>query len=591
MRIPSFHVADRRNIRLATCDQAPQIMILTGPNGCGKSTLLDALRTAPGSDGRILYIGPHRISGRQRVRMRYLAGPRLLMQDLQSNQDLPNYEGITIHTRTRSAWDSDETNSYLKYALCQIELDRQTALTDRYDATGLVTRDSMPDVWTPLRDMTQNLLPHLEFAKIDVSDRDRIQCLWKVHEPNIHVDIDDLSSGEKAIINLFFPLIENRIQTLIAKCKSQSDDAAHTRGHPSSTDICVLMDEPELHLHPNLQAKVLDYLRKVTIRDAVQFILATHAPTIVEQATSEELFLLRPSQMVSPEENQLIRIASDEQRLALMREVFGSTSNITAMRPILVVEGHRATAGSTRPADERILTFLSDRFAQVTVMPGGSKAECKVLAQSLSDILSDEVTRRLKAYALVDRDLESCVPHNPLMQYLPVSMIENFLVDPEVIWKAIVTVRHKTDLGNEEDVARALDVILDGLTGHETDRRIKSAVGFHSFRLHDPVDAVNDQVTKHTQLLKERTSPDVIDKLKSEAHGELQHLEEAKKRRENYDGKKILEELYRRHLTKTGMSKEIFVYECARNAAKRKLVKRFVEDLFQTIENMDQQFT
>ena len=59
--------------------------------------------------------------------MRYLAGNRLSMRELQSRQDLPGYEGINIHSRSRSAWDYDETSNYLKYSLCQVELDWQNS--------------------------------------------------------------------------------------------------------------------------------------------------------------------------------------------------------------------------------------------------------------------------------------------------------------------------------------------------------------------------------------------------------------------------------------------------------------------------------
>ena len=204
MRIPNFSIVNNRSLRYAACGQLPKVMILTGPNGCGKSTLLDALRQAEGPSGPILYVGPHRISGRQEVRMRFLSGQKLRMRELQSNLRLPSYEGIDIHSRSRSAWDFDETSSYLKYALCQIELDRQAAITARFDNYRMIDRDTMPDIWLPLKEMTENLLPHLYFDKIDVSNRDRIQCLWNVHEKNIKVDIDDLSSGEKAIIHLFF---------------------------------------------------------------------------------------------------------------------------------------------------------------------------------------------------------------------------------------------------------------------------------------------------------------------------------------------------------------------------------------------------
>lgn len=42
----------------------------------------------------------------------------------------------------------------------------------------------------------------------------------------------------------------------------------------------------------------------------------------------------------------------------------------------------------------------------------------------------------------------------------------------------------------------------------------------------------------------------------------------------------MLAEFYRRHLHTSGMSKEIFIYECARRASDRKRVKKFVDDLF-----------
>ena len=513
--------------------------------------------------------------------MRYLAGEKLFMRKLQSDQNLPNYEGINIHSRTRSAWDFDETSNYLKYALCQIELDRQAALTERFDKDGKITEGSMPDIWNPLKAMTENLLPHLHFYKIDVSNKDSVQCLWNVHAKNIQVDIDDLSSGEKAVIQLFFPLIENRIQSRLEQSKGAN--VITTTDH-TAEKVCVLMDEPELHLHPNLQGKILDYLRSLAAREHVQFILATHSPTIVEQASSEELFLLRPSEMVRVGENQLIRIASDDEKLHLLRDVFASTSNITAMRTILVVEGRKADDDSRGAADEKILSFLSDRFAQLTILAGGNKNQCKTLAHSLSQILSDELSSTLSALALVDRDLELEDSKSPNVLFLPVSMIENLLVDPEVIWEAIVTVRHKTTLTDQTMVGTALDGILNDMKEHELNRRIKAGVGSYTFRLHDPINTGSEQATEHVKQVQDATSESAIGELRKEAADQVKKLCAERTRRENYDGKKILDEFCRRYLHRSGMSKEIFVYECARAAAKRKLVKGFVKDLFNQIE-------
>ena len=423
MRIPSFSVSNRRNIRFASCDQTKPIMIITGPNGCGKSTLLDAIREDAANTDHVLYVGPHRSSGRQQVRLRYLSGDRLSMRKVHTDRKLRSYEGISIHSTSRSAWDLDETGSYLKYAMCQIELDRQSALTQRFDRDGEINRHSIPDVWRPLRDMCASLLPHLTFEAIDTTDRDHVRCLWNVHSAGTKVDIDDLSSGEKAIVQLFFPLIEHRIQALIELSKGRE----HEEDAPSlDAELCVLLDEPELHLHPNLQSNILNYLRALSSRESTQFILATHSPTIVDGADSDELYLLRPTELTDGITNQLIQIASTTEKLEMMRTVFGSTSNITAMRPILVVEGRNTDDSSRRPSDSKIYELLNEEFARFSIVSGGSKAQCVVLAKSLSELLAREIDSTIRAIALVDRDIDTDDQDSSTTYHLPVSMIENF---------------------------------------------------------------------------------------------------------------------------------------------------------------------
>ncbi len=572
MRIPNFTVRNQRAVRLASCDEVPQVMVITGPNGCGKSTLLNALRDVGTGDGRTLYVSPHRNSRRQQVQMRFLAQTRIEMSSLLSTNSLPGFDGLNIPSRERDAWNFDEAQSYLKYSLCQIEIDRQTAIADRFDTTGAVLRADMPDVWAPLRELAHNLLPHLQFHRIDLTNRDQIKCHWRVHSKDVLVDIDDLSSGEKAIIQMFFPLIEHQVNRHLASMRGIGEIAA--RG-----SLAVLMDEPELHLHPNLQAKVLDYIRSLSMRENVQFILATHSPSMVEQAVNEELYLLRPAELTSGDTNQLARIASDEERLATLRAVFGSMSNVTALRTILVVEGRAADKGSRRPADGRIYGFLSDQFGQLTVLSGGGKSECQTLLRTLNELLAP-IAPNLKAVALLDRDTLTTTPTDSRVMYLPVSMIENLLIDPDVVFKAIETVLHKTSFQTPDDVARAIDTILDELFDHEVSRRVKAAVASRTFRIHDPVAEARRQVEEFTDSLLGELSQQYFEGVEREATQTAETLKAAVRRRELYDGKKIIDEFFKRHIHGSGMSKEIFVYSCAKEASSRHSVSEFVQALF-----------
>jgi putative ATP-dependent endonuclease of OLD family len=174
---------------------------------------------------------------------------------------------------------------------------------------------------------------------------------------------------------MFYPLVEQQIRDLLAEIQGQKKTA-------EAPDSCVLIDEPELHLHPNLQVKVFDYLRILTSTLPTQVIVATHSPTIVEHASFEELFFLRPTELVVSGENQLVQIASDDERLKSLQEVFGTTSNLTAMQPIVVVEGILQTEKAATISDRKLYRAMNPGFDKVTLLPGGGKSECIRLLQS-----------------------------------------------------------------------------------------------------------------------------------------------------------------------------------------------------------------
>ena len=63
----------------------------------------------------------------------------------------------------------------------------------------------------------------------------------------------------------------------------------------------------------------------------------------------------------------------------------------------------------------------------------------------------------------------------------------------------------------------------------------------------------------------------------------VEELRATERRREFFDGKRVLEMFFRKHLHDTGMSKEIFVYSCGKQASARQSVSSFVEALFATL--------
>ena len=544
-------------------------MVVAGPNGTGKSTLLNAIRSQAGYQN-IMYVGPHRAMRRQQVQSRHLLAPSISFESLLSSPQIPGFEGIRIFDGARDPWGYDDSANYLKHALCQIEVDRQQAITSRVDRDGGIAVGTLIDPWKPLRELTQNLLPHLHFMKIDSTNRDQVAVLWRVHGLETLVDLDDLSSGEKSIIQMFYPLVEREVKALV----KDIDAAQQAVERP---EFCVLIDEPELHLHPNLQLKVLDYLRVLASASHTQIIVATHSPTMVEYASFEELFLLKPVELSAADQNQLVQIASDEERLSFLRGAFGSTSNLTAMQPIVVVEGITERDAAKVLPDRKLYRALHPGFDRVTLIPGGGKGECKALLRTLNYALP-HFSEKLRAVALLDRDTD-LASGDPLVELLPVAMIENFLLDPDSIWEALQSVIEKTTFSTVNDIGAALDLIIDSLQPSETKRRI--AAGLGSCHFYPPSgDDIAAAASAFVQDVVARFSESAIESAEAAAKERIELLQAGCRRREEFHGKTVLQAFYQTHLHRTGLPKGVFAFEAARHARRRQSVVRFFEEFF-----------
>jgi hypothetical protein len=99
----------------------------------------------------------------------------------------------------------------------------------------------------------------------------------------------------------------------------------------------------------------------------------------------------------------------------------------------------------------------------------------------------------------------------------------------------------------------------------------------------DPINEAQSQVEAFINLMRHEFTAERLETTLNDARSKIAKLKQDKKRREHFDGKAILQEFFRRHLHASGMSREIFVYECARQASKRRSVSEFVSGLFGVI--------
>jgi len=497
---------------------------------------------------------------------------RISVEELMSAiGSLPGIEGLNFGGRARDAWDHDAAGSYVKFAISQVAMDRRAALISRFDAAGELKKGEIPDVWSPLEELTNSLLPHLHFAKVDDSNLNNVQVLWRTHEDGILVDLDDLSSGEKAVIQMLYPLIEYRIASILEEIRGVLPAT-------SRPEIAVLIDEPELHLHPNLQVKLIDYFRERTASEPIQFILVTQSPIIVEYASADELYVLRPKELVKSGENQLRRVADDDELLGYIRAVFGTTSNLTALQPVIVVEGGNDEDARRAVPDRKLYRALSEKFDRVTLIAGGGRSEVLKLRENIESVLKT-FGRDIPVMALVDRD-QGVATSTPPVFTLKVAMIENLLIDPETLFEAMASIVHKTAFRTAGDVAAAIDDVLKGLTSEEIERRAIRALGLFYYRPQRPLVDVPATASRAAEEFKARYSAEAVNAASAAAEAVVAQIISDQRRREEFHGKRTLDELFKTKLHASGMSKEIFLYEAARYARRRQSVSAFFDMLF-----------
>jgi putative ATP-dependent endonuclease of OLD family len=111
----------------------------------------------------------------------------------------------------------------------------------------------------------------------------------------------------------------------------------------------LLIEEPEAHLHPQLQARVLEMLSSRSAKDGIQIVLSTHSPNIAASAPVENVILVCKGKTFPLRKNETKLDDSDYKYLSRFLDV--TKANLFFARGVLIVEG---------PAEELLLPALAE---------------------------------------------------------------------------------------------------------------------------------------------------------------------------------------------------------------------------------------
>jgi hypothetical protein len=283
-----------------------------------------------------------------------------------------------------------------------VKQDIQTA-----QAAHRAGRSEFPDSLYPIREFFNNFFAPMRFADVLIH---KSPFEFIVETPRGAIDLDDLSAGEKEVLNTFI-----RFHQL------------NPRG------AVILFDEADAHLHPDLERRYLQVLRDIGRGN--QLWLTTHSPEMMIAAGAESLFTVLKS---PPPDggSQLARVSSTEELHSSLSELMGSRGLVSFNQRIVFIEGDEASA------DREVYERLYPPSAyHISFVPAGNSSVVRKTAERVNTLLNASMAFQ-QFYSIVDGDMARALPaptsaSGSRLHQLPVYHVENVLLDDEAIRAAV----------------------------------------------------------------------------------------------------------------------------------------------------------
>lgn len=348
MHLHLIRVRNFRGLKDVSVSLASGLNVLVGENNVGKTALLDAVRAALGpaaSTGEILKLGPD--DRHRQADGTYLDQPiliTLVFSDLSTDEqaqfiDILNYNTAapsksTAQLNFRWIWN-EKTGHYTAHRWGGVaEVSENGVPEDVLQTVPVTLLGALRDATLALQPGRNSRLAHLLDAQAIPKDRDEIVAFGK--SANEQLEKNDLvkrtqtlitttlthASGtvfaQKTAIKTSTPDFDKIIQGLrlvvskIGNGGLEVTDELRTNGlgfnnlffiatvtlelnaRKSALLPILLVEEPEAHLHPQLQTLLADFLSdpKNLNPAKVQTLITSHSPTIAAHVKPEQLRVL-----------------------------------------------------------------------------------------------------------------------------------------------------------------------------------------------------------------------------------------------------------------------------------------------------------
>ena len=360
------------------------VNIIIGKNGCGKSTALKAIDTALDAEsGLNKYISPER-------------GGNLSHNPTLENSITVNHAGWLNEQIRKNQWSQFKEQSVIQYRklenLTLKEIEKTTALRNDHTYT-----------FDTVVDRVNTLLSNIEVRRTETD----FEIFKK--GTNDKVASNNISSGESELISL-------AIECLYFEKKSIAGE----------TNV-LLIDEPDVHLHPDLQVKFSRFIKDLVSNGKFKVIIATHSTAFLGALSdySEARFDFMQNGQTD------FNFKTIDETYSRILPIFGAhpLSNLFNESPILLVEGEddvRIWQQAIRTSENRLKLYP----CSVDTINNLNSYEDQVV--SMLNAIYDDA----KGYSLRDRDEDAGEINDklPVIRFrLSCRNAENFILSDEVL--------------------------------------------------------------------------------------------------------------------------------------------------------------
>ncbi|KKR71341.1 MAG: hypothetical protein UU14_C0030G0015 [Candidatus Roizmanbacteria bacterium GW2011_GWB1_40_7] len=231
---------------------------------------------------------------------------------------------------------------------------------------GTAHPKDFPDPLQPFIDLFSELIPDKKLKTIDPQN---LRVLEYEDENGNVRSIHTLSSGEREVIGIGFDLLLT-----------------------SPKHCVILIDEPELHLHPQLAFRLIQAL--ISIGEKNQFLLFTHSGELITSFADQQVFYIDTHNKSQNQARDLSDIAKDPELSKILGQNIGT---FAVGKNVIFVEGQNASL------DKAIYQGIAkEMFPDSVVIPVSGQENIMALAR-VRDILGSTIWG-ISMFMIRDRD-------------------------------------------------------------------------------------------------------------------------------------------------------------------------------------------